>query len=82
MDYIVETWKDELLWAAAWLYKASGEKEYLNYVSSNEGWSHTVSEFSWDNKFAGAQALLANVLLIIHPSPLYLINYHNLLISP
>nr|GMD97648.1 endoglucanase 18-like [Ipomoea batatas] len=52
--------QDELLWAAAWLYKASGEKEYLNYVSSNEGWSHTVSEFSWDNKFAGAQALLAN----------------------
>ncbi|XP_019160430.1 PREDICTED: endoglucanase 18-like [Ipomoea nil] len=53
-------YQDELLWAAAWVYKASGETEYLNYVSSNEGWSHTVSEFSWDNKFAGAQALLAN----------------------
>ncbi|KAK2984585.1 hypothetical protein RJ640_018963 [Escallonia rubra] len=52
-------YQDELLWAAAWLYKASGEATYLNYVSSNVGWSQTVSEFSWDDKFAGAQTLLA-----------------------
>ncbi|GMH09367.1 hypothetical protein Nepgr_011208 [Nepenthes gracilis] len=50
---------DELLWAAAWLYKASGGSRYLNYVSSNQGWSSAVSEFSWDNKYAGVQALLA-----------------------
>lgn len=55
--------KDELLWAAAWLYKASGETSYLDYVSNNEGWSQAVSEFSWDNKFAGAQTLLAKVYL-------------------
>ncbi|CAK9156575.1 unnamed protein product [Ilex paraguariensis] len=52
-------YQDELLWAAAWLYKASGETSYLNYVSSNEGWSQAVTEFSWDNKYAGAQTLLA-----------------------
>lgn len=54
--------KDELLWAATWLYKASGDKKYLSYISSNKGWSQAVSEFSWDNKFAGAQTLLAKVL--------------------
>ncbi|GMJ06241.1 glycosyl hydrolase 9B15 [Hibiscus trionum] len=52
-------YQDELLWSAAWLYKASGDVKYLNYVLSNQGWSQAVSEFSWDNKFAGAQALLA-----------------------
>ncbi|KAI5329009.1 hypothetical protein L3X38_028406 [Prunus dulcis] len=52
-------YKDELLWAAAWLYKASGDIKYLNYVLTNQGWSQAVNEFSWDNKFAGAQTLLA-----------------------
>ncbi|KAK8500512.1 hypothetical protein V6N13_073578 [Hibiscus sabdariffa] len=52
-------YQDELLWSAAWLYKASRDVKYLNYVVSNQGWSQTVSEFSWDNKLAGAQALLA-----------------------
>ncbi|KAL5747562.1 hypothetical protein ACOSQ2_024859 [Xanthoceras sorbifolium] len=52
-------YQDELLWAATWLYKASGDNKYLTYVSSNQGWSQAVSEFSWDNKFAGAQMLLA-----------------------
>ncbi|KAM3688058.1 hypothetical protein ACJW31_10G121700 [Castanea mollissima] len=52
-------YQDELLWAAAWLHAASGEKKYLSYVLSNQGWSQAVSEFSWDNKFVGAQTLLA-----------------------
>ncbi|KAL0298072.1 UNVERIFIED_CONTAM: Endoglucanase [Sesamum angustifolium] len=52
-------YKDELLWAAAWLYKASGDSNYLNYVSTNQDWSQPASEFSWDSKFAGAQTLLA-----------------------
>lgn len=52
-------YQDELLWGAAWLYKASGDNKYLSYVSSNQGWSQSVSEFSWDNKFVGAQTLLA-----------------------
>ncbi|KAL6556419.1 hypothetical protein OROGR_005707 [Orobanche gracilis] len=56
-------YQDELLWAAAWLYKATGDSTYLNYVSTNEDWSQTVSEFSWDNKFAGAQTILAKEFL-------------------
>ncbi|KAG9144718.1 hypothetical protein Leryth_027295 [Lithospermum erythrorhizon] len=55
--------QDELLWAASWLFKATGEGTYLNYVSSNEGWSQKANEFSWDNKFAGAQMLLAQEFL-------------------
>lgn len=57
--------KDELLWAASWLYKASGESKYLTYITSNQGWSQAVSEFSWDNKFVGAQTLLTQVFIFI-----------------
>ncbi|OWM72089.1 hypothetical protein CDL15_Pgr017972 [Punica granatum] len=52
-------YQDELLWAATWLYRATGEDKYMNYIVSNQGWSQAVSEFSWDNKFAGVQAILA-----------------------
>ena len=60
--------QDELLWAAAWLYKATGESRYLNYAISNKGWSQAATEFSWDNKFVGAQTLLAKVIneIIFH----------------
>ncbi|KAK6935440.1 Glycoside hydrolase family 9 [Dillenia turbinata] len=56
-------YQDELLWAAAWLYKASGDSRYMSYALNNQGWSQAVSEFSWDNKFAGAQTLLAEEYL-------------------
>ncbi|KAL4383380.1 hypothetical protein GQ457_15G009120 [Hibiscus cannabinus] len=52
-------YQDELLWSAAWLYKASGDKKYLNYVVRNQGWSQAVLELSWDTKYPGAQTLLA-----------------------
>ncbi|KAL6844178.1 hypothetical protein ACP4OV_025851 [Aristida adscensionis] len=60
-------YQDELLWAAAWLYEATGDEEYLRYVSQNAepfggiGWA--TLEFSWDNKYAGLQVLLSKVLL-------------------
>ncbi|XP_028774810.1 endoglucanase-like [Neltuma alba] len=53
-------YQDELLWAASWLYKASGESKYMDYILSNQGSSQVASEFSWDNKFVGAQTLLAH----------------------
>ena len=45
-------------WAAAWMYKATGENTYLQKAESfydqfNLG--ETPSEFSWDNKVAGVQ---------------------------
>ncbi|KAK3003370.1 hypothetical protein RJ639_018293 [Escallonia herrerae] len=58
---------DELLWAAAWLYRATKDEYYLKYVVDNAvsmggtGWA--VKEFSWDNKYAGLQVLLSKVLL-------------------
>ncbi|CAN1254369.1 Endoglucanase 6 [Linum perenne] len=57
--------QDELLWAAAWLYQASNNEYYLNYLAANgdalggTGWAMT--EFGWDVKYAGVQTLVAKV---------------------
>lgn len=53
--------QDELLWAAAWLYRASGDQRYLQFVLDNASSSGDMSEFSWDNKNAGVQVLLSKV---------------------
>lgn len=50
---------DELLWAAGWLYHATGDKAYFDYVTGKNGddfanWG-SPTWFSWDNKLAGAQ---------------------------
>ncbi|KAK4354567.1 hypothetical protein RND71_026761 [Anisodus tanguticus] len=63
----VSGYADELLWAAAWLYKASNKQYYLNYLGENgdalggTGWSMT--EFGWDVKYAGVQTLAAKFLM-------------------
>lgn len=51
--------KDELLWAAAWLYKATGETVYLTkakavYTQMKAQW-YSSPVFSWDHKLIGAQ---------------------------
>ncbi|OWM78337.1 endoglucanase 16 isoform X2 [Punica granatum] len=51
-------YNDELLWAAAWLYKATRKSMYLTYIRE-EAISAAVTEFSWDLKYAGAQILLS-----------------------
>ncbi|KAH0990251.1 hypothetical protein GBA52_001734 [Prunus armeniaca] len=51
-------YNDELLWAATWLYMASGKPMYLKYIQE-EAISANVNEFSWDLKYAGAQILLS-----------------------
>ncbi|GAA0151393.1 hypothetical protein LIER_10124 [Lithospermum erythrorhizon] len=56
---------DELLWAAGWLYHATGDKSYYDYVTGDNGeefanWGNPTW-FSWDNKLAGAQVLLSRV---------------------
>jgi len=53
-------YEDELVWAAAWLYKATGDSAYLTkakqlYVNKD------VSELSWDEKTIGAVILLAQL---------------------
>ncbi|KAG1346433.1 endoglucanase 6 [Cocos nucifera] len=57
---------DELLWAAAWLYQATDDRHYLDYLGNNgdalggTGWAMT--EFGWDVKYAGVQALASKFL--------------------
>ncbi|PIN08929.1 Cellulase [Handroanthus impetiginosus] len=56
---------DELLWAASWLYHATGERSYFEYVTGKNGedfanWG-SPTWFSWDNKLAGTQVLLSRV---------------------
>lgn len=59
--------QDELLWAAAWLFEATEERSYLEYLASNgdalggTGWS--INQFGWDVKYPGVQVLAAKFLL-------------------
>ncbi|KAH9625422.1 hypothetical protein KSS87_011908 [Heliosperma pusillum] len=63
----VSGYADELLWAAAWLYKATNDEYYLNYLGKNgeslggTGWGMT--EFGWDVKYAGVQVLVSKFLM-------------------
>ncbi|XP_042429892.1 endoglucanase 24-like isoform X1 [Zingiber officinale] len=56
---------DELLWAASWLYHATGDQSYLDYVTVKNGNSFAdwgrPTWFSWDDKRAGTQVLLSRV---------------------
>lgn len=56
---------DELLWAASWLYHATGDKTYFEYVTGDNGNDFanfgSPTWFSWDNKLAGTQVLLSRV---------------------
>ncbi|KAK9741063.1 hypothetical protein RND81_03G079000 [Saponaria officinalis] len=56
-------YKDDLLWGAAWLYRATKQVYYLNFLNSlgaNDG----TDIFSWDNKLAGAHVLLSRGVLV------------------
>ncbi|PRQ56976.1 putative cellulase [Rosa chinensis] len=61
--YSSSGYEDELLWAAAWLHRATDDKSYLDYLgqAGNTGGARTV--FSWDDKFVGAQVLVAKLVL-------------------
>lgn len=54
-----------MLWSAAWLYEATNERYYLDYLGNNgdslggTGWA--MREFGWDVKYAGAQVLVSKV---------------------
>ncbi|KAJ3676353.1 hypothetical protein LUZ60_003765 [Juncus effusus] len=51
---------DEIIWAAAWLYHATGNQTYLNSISNgNNGGVRSL--FSWDDKYVGAQALISKL---------------------
>ncbi|KAL2321967.1 hypothetical protein Fmac_026346 [Flemingia macrophylla] len=56
---------DELLWAASWLYHATGDDSYLEFVTDQDGEDYaqwgSPTWFSWDNKLVGTQVLLARL---------------------
>ena len=45
----------------SWLYKATGNPTYLNYIRDGLEMGFQVMEFSWDNKFAGFAVLMSKV---------------------
>ncbi|KAL6517352.1 hypothetical protein OROMI_033053 [Orobanche minor] len=60
--------QDELLWAAAWLGRASSshDNSYLDYLKNNGktlGAGDNVNEFGWDNKHAGLNVLVSKEVL-------------------
>ena len=53
-------YKDELAWGALWLYKATGDNQYLDTAKQNFDCNSNLW-FGWDNKMAGAQVLMYDV---------------------
>lgn len=56
--------QDELLWGAAWLFRATNAVKYYNLVKSL-GADDQPDIFSWDNKYAGAHVLLSRVKKLV-----------------
>uniref|UniRef100_A0ACD5ZQX3 Uncharacterized protein n=1 Tax=Avena sativa TaxID=4498 RepID=A0ACD5ZQX3_AVESA len=58
--------EDELLWAAVWLYIATGDEEYKAYIAGAGNLGGSGQPLGWDNKHVGAQALVAKARYIIN----------------
>ncbi|XP_039126047.1 endoglucanase 3-like [Dioscorea cayenensis subsp. rotundata] len=56
--------EDELLWGAAWLYKATQNSSYLDFAKSLDVNNKDSDTFSWDDKIPGARVLLARDYLV------------------
>lgn len=56
-----------MLWAAAWLYQATGDGAYLDFLGSAQNNGGGRSMFSWDDKFVGVQILVSKVCGPIYP---------------
>ncbi|XP_077231646.1 endoglucanase 3-like [Tasmannia lanceolata] len=56
-------YKDELLWGASWLLRATNDGSYFAFLKSL-GANDDTDIFSWDNKYAGARVLLSRQALV------------------
>ncbi|KAF7808229.1 endoglucanase 14-like [Senna tora] len=56
--YSSSGYDDEMVWAAAWLERASGDHMYMDYISRH-GHGGLRQTFCWDDKYVGAQILVA-----------------------
>ncbi|XP_045801869.1 endoglucanase 14-like isoform X2 [Trifolium pratense] len=61
--YSSSGYKDELVWAAAWLHRASRLKKYLDYLGGAGDTGGARTMFNWDDKYVGAQILVAKLIL-------------------
>ncbi|KAG7017092.1 Endoglucanase 4, partial [Cucurbita argyrosperma subsp. argyrosperma] len=55
-------YEDELIWGAAWLFKATKAANYWNYITKNGIQSYSdgsFAEFGWDTKHAGINVLIS-----------------------
>ncbi|KAJ4775876.1 Endoglucanase [Rhynchospora pubera] len=67
-------YQDELLWAAAWLHRATKNPSFLSYITVNGqtlGADESDNTFSWDNKHVGARVLLSKAFLVQNVGPLH-----------
>ncbi|XP_074306112.1 endoglucanase 13-like [Silene latifolia] len=60
--YSSSGFQDELMWGAAWLYRATNEDSYKQIVGNSQA-GGTRTMFSWDDKYVGAQILVAKEIL-------------------
>nr|AOV94250.1 cellulase [Antipaluria urichi] len=56
--YASTSYEDELIWGAAWLYRATNDQSYMSVV--DELWEGIMYDdgFGWDNKKSGADVIL------------------------
>ena len=52
-------YEDELSWGAVWLYKATGDRQYLEKAKANYQYLDPVWTHNWDKKSYGTAILLA-----------------------
>ena len=58
MSYRSSDYRDELVWAAVWLYRATNNITYLKTAESlytKFGLQNWNGAFNWDNKVSGVQ---------------------------
>jgi len=57
ISYRSSDYKDELVWAAVWLYRATNDNTYLNTAESlyNEFGLGSENGLDWDGKVSGVQ---------------------------
>ncbi|MCL7027938.1 hypothetical protein MKW94_029110 [Papaver nudicaule] len=87
--YRSSDYHDEYIWAAAWMYYATGNSVYLS-IATDPGipkqakalhLTAELSALSWDNKFPAAELLLTRLRVFLRPGYPYegmLKCYHNL----
>nr|AMH40359.1 glycoside hydrolase family 9 [Aretaon asperrimus] len=54
-------YEDELVWGAAWLYRATNDSTYLQYIADVYTPIQYYIGFNWDQKIGGADVLLAKL---------------------